>query len=167
MCVSSEPRPFTRFNHVRLVCSTGAGPVRGRTDRDRGRRGRGAKVKDEGKLFTDGAEKEANAIIADTMKRFNKEVRVEAYNRPPADKVAEFEQKKRDRVWRERFFKQWAEQQTRTLGTNGVLVLLYRDKRRRLRRNHRRSRDAKARIPARRYRITQGPSRRPTQGPSG
>jgi hypothetical protein len=50
------------------------------------------KVKDEGKLFTEHAEKEANDIIADTKRRFNKEVHVEAYGKPPEGKAVRAEE---------------------------------------------------------------------------
>src|SRR5581483_10766945 len=40
-------------------------------------------VKDDGNLFSEQTEKEANAIIADIQRRFNKEVHVETYNKPP------------------------------------------------------------------------------------
>jgi len=61
-------------------------------------------VKDEGNLFSADIKEEANRIIADIEKRTNKQVRVEAYNQPPADKAQEFNQKKTNREFRQRFF---------------------------------------------------------------
>src|SRR5258708_11201297 len=86
------------------------------------------KVEDHGKLFSEGAIKEANDIIADIERRFKKDVRVEAYSEPPAAKAAEFQQHKKERAFRDRFFKAWAEERMKATGTNGVLILFYRDK---------------------------------------
>src|SRR5438045_2474704 len=85
-------------------------------------------VKDDGQLFTDRAEKDANAIIADIERRFKKDVRVEGYNQPPADKADDFQKHKKDKGYAGRFFKNWAEERLRATGTNGVLILIYRDK---------------------------------------
>src|SRR5581483_4104489 len=85
------------------------------------------KVLDEGHLFSDQAKKEADQIIADIARQDKKEVRVEAYSKPPADKVAEFNEKKKDADFRKRFFRDWAEERFRATGTNGVLVLMYRE----------------------------------------
>src|SRR4029079_6344331 len=87
-----------------------------------------AQVKDDGKLFGDRAEKEADAVIAGIKQKYHKEVRVEGYSQPPANRAAEFEQRKKDRAWRERFFKSWAEERMRSTRTKRVFVLIFRDK---------------------------------------
>src|SRR5437763_5647514 len=84
-------------------------------------------VKDDGNLFSELAKKEANGIIADIEKRFKKDVRVEAYNKPPADRADEFEKNRRDLAFRRRFFKEWADRRMQETGTNGLLLLIFQD----------------------------------------
>src|SRR4051812_28863153 len=84
-------------------------------------------VKDEGGLFTEKTERDANAIIADIDRQFKKEVHVEAYNKPPANRAADWTKNRQDKTFRERFFRQWAEERFRATGTNGILILMYRE----------------------------------------
>jgi formylglycine-generating enzyme required for sulfatase activity len=84
-------------------------------------------VQDEGNLFSADIKEEANRIIADIEKRTKKQVRVEAYNQPPADKAQEFNQKKTNREFRQRFFTEWAERQFEATVTIDILVLIYRE----------------------------------------
>src|SRR5262249_5276742 len=82
------------------------------------------KVKDDANLFSPKTIEEANALIAEIEHKFKKEVHVEAYNKPPADKMADFNEHKRDANYRQRFFTHWAEERYRATGTNGIFVLL-------------------------------------------
>src|SRR4051812_14030711 len=77
--------------------------------------------------FNETTEKSANAIIADIFRRFKKEVYVEAYNKPPADRAADWAKNKHEKAFRERFFRQWAEERFRATGANGIFVLVYRE----------------------------------------
>jgi hypothetical protein len=86
-------------------------------------------VKDEGKLFSAQAKQEANRILADVEQHLKKEVHVEAYNKPPADKAAEFERIKRDPKRHGEFFREWAGERFRATGTNGILILVFRESR--------------------------------------
>src|SRR5262249_8549680 len=67
-------------------------------------------IKDEGHLFSDRAKDRGNALIADIEREFKKEVHVEAYNKPPANKAEEFAKNKGDAAFRDRFFRQWADE---------------------------------------------------------
>src|SRR5207302_8241806 len=84
-------------------------------------------VKDEGKLFSERAVKEANAIIADIDKQYHKEVHVEAHNKVPPAKADEFNRNKTDPAFRARFFRAWASERFTATGTNGVFVLIYKE----------------------------------------
>src|SRR5262245_16444157 len=70
-------------------------------------------VKDDGKLFSNTAKEKANALIADIAREFKKEVFVEAYNRPPADRAAEWNNNKSNREFVGKFFREWAERRFR------------------------------------------------------
>ena len=78
-------------------------------------------------MFSPQAIQEANKIIADVYRRFKKEIHVEAYNKVPAAKADEFKHKRKDRAYRDRFFRAWADQRFATTGSNGVFVLMYRE----------------------------------------
>src|SRR5262245_35124542 len=84
-------------------------------------------VKDEGNLVSEKTEQEANAIIADIQKQFKKEVHVEAYNKPPANKADEFQKRKGDKAYREQFFRTWVQERFQATKTNGLLILIYRE----------------------------------------
>src|SRR5438874_9009954 len=75
-------------------------------------------VRDEGNLFSAQAKQEANPVLADIEQHLKKEVHVEAYSKPPADKAAEFEKVKRDPQRLGEFFREWARERFRSTGTN-------------------------------------------------
>src|SRR5436305_5562806 len=84
-------------------------------------------VKDEGNLFSAPAKQEANRILADIEQHLKKEIHVEAYNKPPADKAADFEKVKANKDRLGDFFREWARDRFRSTGTNGILILAYRE----------------------------------------
>src|SRR5262245_5987624 len=84
-------------------------------------------VKDEGKLFSEAAKEQANKVIADIEREFKKDVFIEAYIKVPPERAERWGKDRKDSGSRGRFFKEWAEDRFRSHGTNGILLLLYRE----------------------------------------
>ena len=84
-------------------------------------------VKDEGHFFSDVAKEQANKVIAEIEHDFKKDVFIEAYTKVPPEKAERWQRDRKDAGSRGRFFKEWAEERFKSHGTNGILVLLYRE----------------------------------------
>src|SRR5262245_1306118 len=83
-------------------------------------------VKDEGKLFSDAAKEQANRLIAEIGREHKKDVVIEGYNKPPANKAAEWAKNKGNKSFVSQFFADWAKERFRALGTNGIYILIFR-----------------------------------------
>src|SRR6188508_25345 len=81
-------------------------------------------IKDDGKLFSDSAKQQADAIIAEIHRDFKRTVHIEAYKEPPADRKDEWSKNKTNGEFRRRFFRLWAEERGRATKSD-VFILCY------------------------------------------
>lgn len=85
------------------------------------------KIKDDGKLFNEVTLREADTKTAEIHKDFKREVVVETFKAPPADRKSTWDKNKRDETFVRRFFRDWADERFRANGVNGVYILMYRE----------------------------------------
>jgi len=81
-----------------------------------------AQVRDEADFFSADAERQASFDIRDIRQRFGVDLLVDTVPAIPAELQAEYQ-----RLGKDKFFEQWAQQRGREAGLNGVIVLVAKD----------------------------------------
>ena len=82
-------------------------------------------VQDRAGFFSSAAIDKANKLMAEIEKDFKKDLMIETYLTPPADKVEQF--KKAQGADRTELFKTWARDRAKELKVNGVYLLICKD----------------------------------------
>jgi hypothetical protein len=85
----------------------------------------GDTLKDDAALFGASAKQQAEAIIAEIGRDFQREVRVEAYRQVPADRRAEFAKTKANQDRRRRLLKQWADERAEAVRSTGLFIFCF------------------------------------------
>ena len=81
-----------------------------------------AQVRDNGKFFSPEAVTRANQTTDRIKREYNKNLVVETYDSVPSNLQAEY-----DRLGKDRFYSEWVNDRGRSLGINGVMVLITRN----------------------------------------